>query len=75
MLSRRQFGGSVAAASFFAALNAAAQGHAAAEAAGHSRKKIAFLGTDVYRHSHAQHFLDRFALGFATGGKWVPPQV
>lgn len=75
MLSRRQFGGSVAAASFFAALNAAAQGHAAAAAAGHSRKKIAFLGTDVYRHSHAQHFLDRFAIGFATGGKWVPPQV
>jgi len=39
------------------------------------RKKIAFLGTAVYKHSHAQHFLDRFAAGYATGGKWVMPRV
>lgn len=40
-----------------------------------SRKKIAFLGTSVYQHSHAQHFLDRFAAGYAMGGQWHEPQV
>jgi hypothetical protein len=39
------------------------------------RKRIAFLGTDVYQHSHAQHFLDRFSMGYAMGGKWLEPQV
>ncbi len=39
------------------------------------RKKIAFLGTSVYQHSHAQHFLDRFAAGYAMGGQWHDPEV
>lgn len=39
------------------------------------RKKIAFIGTEVKQHSHAQHFLDRFAMGFAMGGKWREPEV
>jgi hypothetical protein len=39
------------------------------------QKKIAFLGTSVYQHSHAQHFLDRFAAGYAMGGKWNSPVV
>ena len=30
-------------------------------ARGGSRKKVAFLGTIVREHSHAQHFLDRLA--------------
>ena len=39
------------------------------------RPKIAFLGTDVYQHSHAQHFLDRFAMGYSMFGKWHAPRV
>jgi hypothetical protein len=40
-----------------------------------SKKKIAFLGTEVRRHSHAQHFLDRFTAGYTWGGRWQPPRV
>jgi hypothetical protein len=39
-----------------------------------SRKKVAFIGTVVHEHSHAQHFLDRHTLGYAWGGKWIPPR-
>jgi hypothetical protein len=39
------------------------------------RKKIALIGTVVYRHSHAQHFLDRFLLGYAWDGGWRTPDV
>lgn len=38
-------------------------------------KRIAFLGTTVYQHSHAQHFLDRFAIGYMMGGRWREPSV
>jgi len=39
-----------------------------------ARKKIAFLGTTVHMHSHAQHFLDRHAMGYTWGGKWQMPR-
>lgn len=39
------------------------------------RKRIAFLATEVRRHSHAQHFLDRLTLGYAWGGRWLAPRV
>ncbi len=39
-----------------------------------TRKKIAFLGTVVFRHSHAQHFLDRHTLGYTWGGHWQDPR-
>jgi len=39
------------------------------------RKKIAFLGTEVRVHSHAQHFLDRLALGYSWRGQWHTPRV
>jgi hypothetical protein len=39
-----------------------------------SRKKVAFLGTEVRQHSHAQHFLDRHTLGYTWDGKWVEPR-
>ena len=39
------------------------------------KKRIAFIGTVVRQHSHAQHFLDRFAMGFAMGGQWHEPRV
>lgn len=39
------------------------------------KKKIAFLGTEVRTHSHAQHFLDRLALGYGWRGAWQEPRV
>ena len=38
-------------------------------------RKLALIGTDVHRHSHPQHFIDRLALGYAWGGGWQAPQV
>jgi hypothetical protein len=38
-------------------------------------KRIAFIGTEVRQHSHAQHFLDRLTLGYTWGGRWQPPRV
>ena len=46
-----------------------------ARAAQTSRKKIAFIGTEVRTHSHAQHFLDRLTAGYAWAGGWVAPRV
>ena len=40
-----------------------------------ARKKIAFLGTEVRTHSHAQHFLDRLALGYGWRGAWQEPRL
>src|SRR5215208_2226256 len=40
-----------------------------------TRKKVAFLGTEVRTHSHAQHFLDRLTLGYGWNGKWQEPRV
>jgi hypothetical protein len=39
------------------------------------RKKIALLGTVSRTHSHAQHFIDRFLLGYGWQGAWRPPAV
>ena len=39
------------------------------------RKKIALIGTEVRRHSHAQHFIDRFLLGYAWENGWRRPDV
>jgi len=54
-----------------AALAASAVPGIAADA----RKKVALVGTVVRRHSHAQHFLDRLAMGYTWGGGWLPPQI
>ncbi len=43
--------------------------------AGTDRKKVAFLGTEVTTHSHAQHFLDRMTEGYNWAGEWVKPRV
>ena len=56
-------------------LSAEPPGPAGVPSGGGGRKKIAFLGTSFYRHSHAQHFLDRFAAGYANQGGWVPPAL
>jgi hypothetical protein len=39
------------------------------------RKKVAFIGTEVRTHSHAQHFLDRMTLGYNWAGQWIAPRV
>ena len=65
MFNRRQFIGSLAAGFTPALVSGAAP----------PRKKIALLATEVYEHSHAQHFLDRFSMGYAMGGRWREPQV
>jgi hypothetical protein len=46
-----------------------------ARAAQTTPKKIAFLGTEVRTHSHAQHFLDRLTAGYAWNGAWTTPRV
>lgn len=38
------------------------------------RPRLAFLGTVVKQHSHAQHFLDRHTLGYTWNGEWVAPR-
>ncbi|MFH1265764.1 MAG: hypothetical protein ABIK89_08545, partial [Planctomycetota bacterium] len=43
--------------------------------AAEGRKRIAFLGTEISRHSHAQHFLDRLTQGYAWKGRWQKPRV
>jgi len=40
-----------------------------------TRKKVAFLGTVVRTHSHAQHFLDRLTLGYGWRGAWQAPRL
>jgi len=73
MLNRRQFGKQLAATPLMAGLMPALSSAAGPEEV--TKKKIAFLGTEVYKHSHAQHFLDRFAIVFATDGQWHDPEV
>jgi len=52
---------------------------AAAAAAGAAstppRKKIALIGTVMFKHSHAQHFIDRLALGYTWAGGWHQPPM
>ena len=69
MLNRRNFLAGAAAGAVVAALPMRAR------AEDDSRKKIAFLGTEVRTHSHAQHFLDRMTLGYGWRGKWQLPRV
>lgn len=40
-----------------------------------TRPRIAFLGTVVRLHSHAQHFLDRLTIGYSWNGEWVKPVI
>ena len=40
-----------------------------------SRKKIAIIATEIRRHSHAQHFVDRFLEGYGWEGRHYHPSV
>lgn len=68
IVSRRSFLTTTAAATslLWTGAGAAAEG---------PRKRIALLGTEVRRHSHAQHFIDRFLLGYTWEGGWHRPAV
>jgi hypothetical protein len=59
---------------FLAATSAAIASSYCPVRASESRKKIAFIGTEVKQHSHAQHFLDRHAMGYTWGGRWQMPR-
>src|SRR5438105_173731 len=67
-LTRRSFLVSTAAAATLATLPLRA-------ASAPPRKKIALIGTMVCNLSHAQHFLDRFTLGYTWNGGWHRPDV
>jgi hypothetical protein len=68
---------------FIAATGAAGAGLAAASSLtgcaslkGTTRPKtVAIVATEVRRHSHAQHFIDRFLEGYGWGGRWYHPSV
>jgi hypothetical protein len=66
MLSRRTFLAATAAGTLLARR---------AWGAAETRKKVAFLGTEVKEHSHAQHFLDRHTLGYTWKSEWLPPRI
>jgi len=59
----------------FSAASAALAANVAAAESGARRKKVALVCTEVFRMSHAQHFLDRLAMGYTWGGKWLPSPV
>ncbi len=59
---------------FLAATSAAIAASYCPVRASEPRKKIAFIGTEVKQHSHAQHFLDRHAMGYTWGGRWQMPR-
>jgi hypothetical protein len=59
---------------FLAATSAAIATSYCPVRASEPRKKIAFIGTEVKQHSHAQHFLDRHAMGYTWGGRWQMPR-
>ena len=65
-MNRRTFlaGGAAAMASGLAATLPAQ----ASPASTSRRPRIALIGTEVRTHSHAQHFIDRFLLGYAWEG-------
>ena len=67
-LNRRNF-------AFMAGMGFAACQFPKSQASQSQRKRIAFLGTKVYQHSHAQHFLDRHAMGYTFAGRWQAPRL
>ncbi|MGI8603303.1 MAG: hypothetical protein ACR2OZ_09920 [Verrucomicrobiales bacterium] len=53
----------------------AGSGLAVAAPAPTPRKRIALLGTVVTPHSHPQHFIDRFLIGYGWEGGWRRPEI
>jgi hypothetical protein len=59
----------------FLLTTAAAAAASAAPAPAATRKKIALIGTVVHKNAHAQHFIDRHALGYNWDGQWQKPPL
>lgn len=70
--SRRGFLGTVAGT---AAILASGSAPAAPRRPRGGRPRIALLGTIMTRHSHAQHFIDRFLMGYGWRPGWRKPEV
>ena len=70
MIRRRSFMAGCAATAAYASTGVFPRSAQAQE----PRKKVAFLGTVVFQHSHAQHFLDRHCMGYTWGGQWQAPR-
>ncbi|MCC6509997.1 MAG: hypothetical protein IT423_12895 [Pirellulaceae bacterium] len=68
--NRRAFGQLVGAGALAVAANPASS-----LAQSPPKKKIAFLGTVVFKHSHTQHFIDRLNEGYIWNGTWQQPRV
>ncbi len=77
ILSRRKFIGATTQAAAWAALYGPktlhAQGLKSRRQA--ARKRIAILATEVRKHSHAQHFIDRYVEGYGWEGRHYHPRV
>ncbi|GIW88220.1 MAG: hypothetical protein KatS3mg108_2544 [Isosphaeraceae bacterium] len=58
-----------------AGLLAASAVPVAARSSTTARRPVALIGTVDYKHSHAQHFLDRLLRGYAWQGGWRTPDV
>ncbi len=71
MLSRRSFAKSLGTSALATAMTHSLL--ATSVRGAQTKQRIAFLGTDVFQHSHSQHFLDRFAIGYSLGGRWREP--
>ena len=54
---------------------AAAAAAVASAAPAPARKKIALIGTVMFKNAHAQHFVDRLALGYTWEGGWHRPTL
>ena len=71
MMNRRRFLASTAAGMSLSL----AVGRSSKAQADERRPRIAFLGTVVHRHAHAQHFLDRLTQGYTWAGQWQTPII
>ena len=71
-VSRRAF---IATAGTVAGMTALAPAAWARKVPKPERKRIALIATEVRLHSHAQHFIDRFLVGYSWEGRWRKPEV
>ncbi len=71
-VSRRQF---IATAGTVAGMTSLAPSAWASKVLKPARKRIALIATEVRLHSHAQHFIDRFLVGYGWEGRWRRPEV
>lgn len=74
-ISRRRFLAAAGAAAWVMASASAGLPHPSRPRFPRPRKRIALLATEVRKHSHAQHFIDRFLEGYGWEGRHYYPVV